>query len=614
MKGNFLNSVLVCWMLLGLLLVSCNYPLPTQPGAAPLPEDGVSTPLPVSSPLATQEPSAAGVPGDSQPIEEPASQPPASPPPAEATAIPIPAAPEAGAAETLAEPAVPEVKNTTGTTLIFPLIVVQPAVWIDPRLPTRLRESVARSGTMVVDQPEQARLRLEPGSQSPVSRWVYALVAPFPTRHPGVSAEDLLRAWRGEPAGPFAGRPLLMEESTQAVFALQWGAPGPEAVSVLPSAELLGYAWDHQPAWAIVPFEALEPRWKVLEVDGLSPLHKAFDPQAYALSTPVSLLGDPEPAAAFALLVPSTNRDANKLTVLTMTGVTALVRATAHTMERQGILYPGRDVGDWLRSADLTHISNEVPFASNCPFPNPVQADVRFCSDPRYIALLEDVGTDIVELTGDHFQDWGTDAMYFTLELYRERGWLYYGGGANLEEGRQAITIEHNGNRLAFIGCNGKGGSFAQASANRPGAVTCDFGWMQQEIARLRAEGYLPIVTFQHFEYYTYQAQPNQIRDFRSVAEAGAVIVSGSQAHQPQALEFHSEALIHYGLGNLFFDQYSVSLATRQAFIDRHVFYDNRYIGTELLPILFVDYARPRPMTPEERNELLNAVFGASGW
>jgi hypothetical protein len=29
---------------------------------------------------------------------------------------------------------------------------------------------------------------------------------------------------------------------------------------------------------------------------------------------------------------------------------------------------------------------------------------------------------------------------------------------------------------------------------------------------------------------------------------------------------------------------------------------------------MFVDYARPRPMTADEREELLNAVFNASGW
>jgi poly-gamma-glutamate synthesis protein (capsule biosynthesis protein) len=79
---------------------------------------------------------------------------------------------------------------------------------------------------------------------------------------------------------------------------------------------------------------------------------------------------------------------------------------------------------------------------------------LRFCSDPDYIALLEEVGTDIVELTGDHFGDWGPEAMRYTLEMYEQRGWTYYGGGYDRKDARQARLIEHNGNKIAFIGCN----------------------------------------------------------------------------------------------------------------------------------------------------------------
>jgi poly-gamma-glutamate synthesis protein (capsule biosynthesis protein) len=54
--------------------------------------------------------------------------------------------------------------------------------------------------------------------------------------------------------------------------------------------------------------------------------------------------------------------------------------------------------------------------------------------------------------------------------------------------------------------------------------------------------------------------------------------------------------------------------STNTAFIDRHVFYDGRYLGVELLSIRFVDYARPRPTSLEERESLLRTVFSASGW
>ena len=143
--------------------------------------------------------------------------------------------------------------------------------------------------------------------------------------------------------------------------------------------------------------------------------------------------------------------------------------------------------------------------------------------------------------------------------------------------------------------------------------IVIGLGW-KNKIAEFRAEDYLPIATFQHFEYYTYAAQPNQIRDAQRMTDAGAVIVSGSQAHQPQAFEFSDDGIIHHGLGNLFFDQLDVSEPTRQGFIDQHVFYDGQHISTELVTIYFIDYARARLMTPQERTSLLTAVFSASGW
>ena len=75
--------------------------------------------------------------------------------------------------------------------------------------------------------------------------------------------------------------------------------------------------------------------------------------------------------------------------------------------------------------------------------------------------------------------------------------------------------------------------------------------------------------------------------------DAGADIVQGSQAHQPQNFEFYENGFIHYGTGNLFFDQYNFPGCDR-AFIDRHVIYNGKYINTELITIKFVDYARSR--------------------
>lgn len=246
-----------------------------------------------------------------------------------------------------------------------------------------------------------------------------------------------------------------------------------------------------------------------------------------------------------------------------------------------------------------------------CPFPDPSQEGLKFCARPEYITLLELIGTDLVELTGNHGKDFGPEPFLVTLGLYQARGWLTFGGGADLEAAFEPALVEHNGNRIAFLGCNWAGPSYAWAGPEEPGATPCDFERLLGQVRELRQAGYQPIFTFQWAELPN--PSEEQRAAFRAVVEAGAVIVSGSQAHQPQGFEFHAGGLIHFGLGNLFFDQMQ-SLPLRQEFLDRHVFYDGRHISTELLTAMLEDYAQPRPMTGQERHALLEGTFAASGW
>ena len=173
-----------------------------------------------------------------------------------------------------------------------------------------------------------------------------------------------------KPLARSAGVPYQWTNPPWRVLSAWWGAPHPEAMQVLEAEELLTLAWSTGRGWAVVPFESLEPRWKVLEVDGQSPIRKEFDPAVYALALPLSLSGPPELLGAYgSALAPGSNRDPGKMTVVAMTGVTALVRATAYAMERRGLLYPAEDIGAILAEADITHISNEVPFADGLPLP-----------------------------------------------------------------------------------------------------------------------------------------------------------------------------------------------------------------------------------------------------
>ena len=443
--------------------------------------------------------------------------------------------------------------------------------------------------------------------------WIYALVAPFPTIVDGVTFDQLHTAWtEGAPLSQSGVFPLIMAESTLAAFTAQWDAPAPGLVRTVDEDQLLATAWDES-AWAIVPFESLEPKWKVLTIDGQSPVRKGFDVASYPLVIEFTL------QSTAPLQVPTSNYDSSKLTTVIMTGVTALVRATAVTMEYKSVTYPGEKIRDVLREADIAHISNEIPFFTGCTFPKPDQVALVFCSDPKYIDLLTDVGADVIELTGNHFADRGAAGMLETIAIYNEKHLPYFGGGVDLQDSLKPALFEVNGSKIAFIGCNKPDvDRFPTARDFRPGAAPCDFVYLAREIAELKSLGYVVISTFQWNESYDSQPNPQQVTDFRLVADAGASIVSGSQAHYAQKMEFYGDSFIHYGLGNLFFDQMGdqswMPSGIRRIFLDRYVIYDGRLVSVELLTGMVEDYSRPRWMTGDERAQFLNEYFFHSGW
>jgi hypothetical protein len=501
-----------------------------------------------------------------------------------------------------------------------PAATATPAPWFISAHPSVPAELVAAAKEVVAGHPARFSwtddpglvpsasliLRMGPGdSANALAIWIYAVAVPFATVPDGTTISALQAAWRGEGETP----PLLVPQMAALLQAL-WGAGH---AATVPAEELQAALWAQRPAWTLVPFHQLVPSLKVWEVDGLSPLDADFAPATYPFTAALLLDGDPEAAAAFAGLWsgPVSNRAPEKITRVAMTGVTALVRATAYQMEIRGITYPGEEVAPVMQAADIAHVSNEVAFVPDCPMPHYI-GGTTFCSNPRYMELLQFIGVDVVELTGNHVNDWGAGYIPYTLQLYENAGMQYFGGGLDEEAARQPAVFEHNGNHIVFLGCNPVGPSGAWAGPEWGGARRCDESFAEQ-IRHYSQNGAVVIATQQHSEHYGYTPLQVHRDDFAALAAAGAAAVSGSQAHHVHGFAFEHGAFIHYGLGNLFFDQMD-QLGTRQTFVDVYTIYENRLLSVSLWTGLIENYARPRLMTPEERADLLQTVFLASGW
>ena len=477
-----------------------------------------------------------------------------------------------------------------------------------------------RKTVFLLDQPRNAdvQIRLAAGAEAAGSvlytRYL-APVAPFATIQDEVSMAELTLRWQGRGSGP-----LIIDADYVSELEAVFGEEAADSVQTASGSALPAVLEATAGALGLVPFEGLTPVLKVMRLNGANILSNTFDASAYPLTAVVSAFGTDREAVAAALrpqITEPTNRRADELTTLIMTGVTAMARVTAARMETKGYDYPSQVISPTLRAADITHISNEVPFLEGCDV-DPSLNNMILCSSPAYWAALEALGTDIVGLSGNHVNDFGQEGARQSIGWYRENGIPIYGSGLNEEEACAPLLFEHNGNRFAFFAALAHYPSFAWATEDRPGA--CHYNGNKErifaKIAALRDEVDVVAVELQHEEIYNPGPIFRQVQDFRELRAAGADIVTGVQSHVPQAMEPYGygneePGIIVYGLGNLFFDQ-MWSWQTRTTLIARHTIHDGKVVSTEILTAVIEDYAQPRWTTEVERADLLRQIFTAA--
>ncbi len=476
-------------------------------------------------------------------------------------------------------------------------------------------------GARLVPTGEQADVRVETtaavSNTTQLSEAVYAVADWFPTLRTGITLDAVRGLWQGQPTADGLTT-LLVSPDTAAAIQTLWGEPA-SSVTVVAAEEIPTRLWKEKGAIAIVPFDQLEPRLSQLPVDGQNVLDRKMDLATYPLVMHTVASGDPTLVESLATAlrdqVPATNRDLERMTTLIMTGVTAMARDTAWVIEQEGDpAYPARKIADVLSAADITHISNEIPFVEGCRADRTPNLLV-LCSKPSYMEAIKLVGADIIGLTGNHMLDYGRKNFLNTLDLYDKEGLPYYAGGRNAEEASRPLYIEDHGNKLAFLGANSFGPPSNWATEDAPGAQFYDPNTMKQEIEAAREKADVVLVEYQAEETYEYAPSYNNRSQFRATIDAGADIVTGVQAHQPQAVELSEDGkkIILYGLGNLFFDQ-MFNPDVRRGLIPRHTIYQGRLMQTELLTTILENYSQPRWATPQERDVILNNVFEASGY
>lgn len=452
------------------------------------------------------------------------------------------------------------------------------------------------------------------------SRMTFATVTPVPTPNRDIDEQDGVTLYLPSVVFPSL-QSTLMEDDLQAIYAGEFDSRLVLSTSVNARLASLGVIfhpdtrvvedeslyntlWRDRTLYTLLPFDALTTRYRVLYIDDQHPLDRELRNYQFAFNTE------------------SPNYFPERLTRVLFSGVTALTRDTLRALDTNGIDWAIEDIAPYVNSANFFHTSNEVSFHPSCPQWVP-EAVGAFCSRPEHFELFNALDLDIVELSGNHNNDYGYDAYRETLAWYRDNGIWTVGGGETVGEARAPLVLLHHGNDIAIVSCNWVGPYYAWANEDpnlaggiRPGAAQCDSMWLEETLADLAQVHDVVIVTVQYQESDQYTPTASQQFDFRTLVDWGADMVIGTSSHYPQTYEFYSpngqdEAVIHYGLGNLFFDQ--TWFAGVRFFMDQLFVYDGELLTIDVYTGITEGQGRPRPMDANERENFLFLMMVEQG-
>ncbi len=236
------------------------------------------------------------------------------------------------------------------------------------------------------------------------------------------------------------------------------------------------------------------------------------------------------------------------------------------------------------------------------------------------IDALKASGVDLVELTGNHNNDTGSTYNTQTINLYHKLGWKTVGGGLNAAEAAKFYVADLKGSKVAFLAYNyaDSPNSGAIAVGSTAGANSFDFGKIESDVASAKQQADFVIVDVQFWECYAYPDGfvefpecdlpiGQQTSVFRQIADLGADMVIGTQAHQPQTYEMYKGKPIYYGLGNLYFEQTQWP-GTERGIILTHYFSGGKLVQTKLTPTVYGKEFQTHPMTNKEALYLLGRL------
>lgn len=211
---------------------------------------------------------------------------------------------------------------------------------------------------------------------------------------------------------------------------------------------------------------------------------------------------------------------------------------------------------DYMNQADIFCLNNEFTYSLRG---EPLAGKAyTFRANPERVAVLGQMGVDVVSLANNHVYDYGEDALLDTLDILAEADISYFGAGTNLEEAMKPIYKEVDGKTVAFVGASRaeKNKMTPQAGEDTPGILRCyDTELFRQVIKEADANADFVLAYVHWGTEYSHELEDVQLQTGKEYLDAGADVIIGAHSHCLQGMEYYDGKPIIYSLGNYWFNK-----------------------------------------------------------
>lgn len=213
------------------------------------------------------------------------------------------------------------------------------------------------------------------------------------------------------------------------------------------------------------------------------------------------------------------------------------------------------DLLDEMQSADILMINNEFAYTDRGTAL--AGKAYTFRANPSRVALMSDLGADIVSVANNHVYDYDEIGLLDTLNTLSLAEMPYVGAGVNLEEAKKPAYFIIGGRKIAIVAATQIERTLnytKEATGVEPGVMKCLHPEAFCETIREAKANADFVLVFPHWGTEgnaNYGA--DQVALARAFVEAGADAIIGGHTHCLQTVEYMDDVPIFYSLGNYWF-------------------------------------------------------------